>query len=240
VRLIILALCLLCSSLVNAKCDIEQKDSNSKFEYVDLLLDVIGIIQQDTQEIYLSLNENSNSSFVNKLASLKQANSDYECAIHQLEIFGASNKLSIKKNHDDANAYLTDEIKWNSDLLDILNMKYGSDSIVIDNKVADLKNKQKELNKELIFFVADISSIDKFEQADDENVDMSKIPKDDAWLKLGIKENERKMIGKKISTIMLAKNSNTTILAALVVGSGNLRYTEPKVETLEAMSKYYK
>ena len=230
-KIILILILLISSNYCYSRCDYSVKDVNSKYEFTDKVLDLLISVQKNEDEIF----KNKDSSVVNILTSEKRSILDDECFIYIISQFKDSDKIKIRESVPKILEYLNNRILYQKEIVDIFNMRYGSDSVRLNDRFSDIKiRRQDNDTKNLLDVTVSLAMSTRFEQSDNPTVDISKFNKDVLFNKLGITTHERTVLLKKISdNFVTNKNSNQNILIGLILPIELLSYKNKETTSLE-------
>ena len=222
---------LLCSfSLVNSfsKCLEKSINPNSKYEFVDNLLDTLISIQSNETEIY----ENRTSQMMNVLYVYKKSVIDTDCSIQNLRLFEQSSKVKIKEKIPEMLDYLNSRNNYQREVIRLLTSK-NIDFSQIDDKFSDLKIEKDEIEKKLNSVIFSVLTGTRFEESDNPNFRFEKISKEKRNNYLGVTTSERVTILKKIGENFGNENSNMRIVRGLYVVINYLTFDNKELISLE-------
>ena len=100
----------------NSKCVEQTLDVNSKYQFIDSILDTLISIQKNELEIYKS----NGSDLVNILYVYKKSIIDYECSLKTINSFQVSQKTKIKESIPTIVDYLSSSIKIKKEVIKLI------------------------------------------------------------------------------------------------------------------------
>jgi len=221
----------LCSfSLVNSysKCFEKTINPDSKYEFVETMIETLSSIQNYETEIYKTRKDE----VTNILYVYKKSIIDTECSIQTINTFEQSKKVKIKQSLPVVINYLNSRIRYQKEIINLFNMK-NVDMSRLSDKVSDLKIEKDEIDENLSTVVSTIMTSTRYEESDNPKFKIEKIPKEKTIYYLGITSDERRKILDKLNKTFTKDDTNMRILIGLLIPTEFISFTNKELVSLE-------
>lgn len=211
-----------------SKCLEKSINPDSKYEFVETMIETLSSIQNYETEIYKTRKDE----VTNILYVYKKSIIDTECSLQTINTFLQSKKIKIKQSIPVVVDYLNSRIKYQKEIINLFNMK-NVDMSRLSDRMSDLKIEKDEIDENLSTVVTTILTSTRFEESDNPKIKIDKIPKERSIFYLGITSDERRKILDKLNKTFTKEDTNMRILIGLLIPTQFLSFENKELISLE-------
>ena len=208
-------------------CFDKVENTDSKYEFIDKVLNLLISIQNDEKEMY----QNRNKDLTTMLYYHKKIVANNDCSLLIMSHFKESKKIKIKASLPAIEDYLVSKNIWEKEVINALNPSTSPANI--EDKFSDLKLQKDEIDEKLLKLTTALVTGTRFEISDKPHANIDNIQNEKIIYWLGVTTDERRKILKKFSENFAQDSSNINILIGGIPLETFLSFKNSEVISLE-------